>query len=281
MSASLYDVLEVQPDASPEIIRAAVRVKLNQHHPDHGGDPEVCKRVIEARDTLLDPDLRTAYDESMGVQSRVKPEPKPDEPVVEVDGTSQRECTACNKMVSIFAKRCPHCDADQASRALAAPIAKCGACGALPIELHGDESCPECGCPVIRLDGYYNGDIERYGPSTINHETVIRFFATDSMYIQIVQGDQPKNARKTREDYLVYVLSSFWVNQPYKTSTDTLSYKLNGPYLEFEFDPIKLPNSHARKYSGQIHPTEVPFTIRSGKTMRRTKFTFQQAEFDD
>lgn len=43
-----YEVLEVSPTASTEIIRAAYRQKLLKTHPDHGGDPQQFAEVQKA-----------------------------------------------------------------------------------------------------------------------------------------------------------------------------------------------------------------------------------------
>lgn len=43
-----YDVLEVQPNASAEVIKAAYRQKLLKHHPDHGGEVAAFNEVQKA-----------------------------------------------------------------------------------------------------------------------------------------------------------------------------------------------------------------------------------------
>lgn len=43
-----YDVLEVQPNASAEVIKAAYRQKLLKHHPDHGGEVSAFNEVQKA-----------------------------------------------------------------------------------------------------------------------------------------------------------------------------------------------------------------------------------------
>ena len=43
-----YDVLEVSPNASPEIIKAAYRQKLLKTHPDKGGSPAEFQEVRDA-----------------------------------------------------------------------------------------------------------------------------------------------------------------------------------------------------------------------------------------
>jgi DnaJ homolog subfamily C member 19 len=49
-------MLGVSPDASEAEIRAALRAKLieTRAHPDHGGNAESTRRLIAARDLLLE-----------------------------------------------------------------------------------------------------------------------------------------------------------------------------------------------------------------------------------
>jgi hypothetical protein len=57
-----YDLLQVRPEASVEVIRAAYRALAKLHHPDAGGEPEVMKQLNEALQVLTDPARRGAYD---------------------------------------------------------------------------------------------------------------------------------------------------------------------------------------------------------------------------
>jgi curved DNA-binding protein CbpA len=62
-----YRLLQVQPDASVEVIRASYRtlmLKLKQH-PDLGGSAEAAAILNEAYEVLSDPDRRTAYDKEL------------------------------------------------------------------------------------------------------------------------------------------------------------------------------------------------------------------------
>jgi len=63
----LYTLLGLDPDASPEAIRAAARRKGREAHPDRGGDPAAFLEVMRARDTLLNPDARRAYHREKGL----------------------------------------------------------------------------------------------------------------------------------------------------------------------------------------------------------------------
>lgn len=66
---TLYDILKVQPDAPPEIIRAAYKAMSNMYHPDkNGGDPdanEQMQRINDAYKVLSDPKLRAQYDDEL------------------------------------------------------------------------------------------------------------------------------------------------------------------------------------------------------------------------
>ncbi len=70
MQPTLYQVLQVDPSADPEIIDVAYRRLAMKHHPDRGGGPEAQERMRQlnaARDVLRDPARRAAYDRSMGI----------------------------------------------------------------------------------------------------------------------------------------------------------------------------------------------------------------------
>jgi DnaJ-class molecular chaperone len=47
-----YDILGLQPNASPEEVKKAYKKQALQHHPDHGGDEEKFKEVTEAYEIL-------------------------------------------------------------------------------------------------------------------------------------------------------------------------------------------------------------------------------------
>lgn len=69
MGNSLYDILEVSPDASAEAIRSAYRALSQRCHPDkHAGDPaavELMAQINRAYAILSDPLQRKNYDASL------------------------------------------------------------------------------------------------------------------------------------------------------------------------------------------------------------------------
>lgn len=67
---TLYQILQVDPSADPEIIEVAYKRLALRHHPDRGGGPEAQERMRvlnAAREVLRDPERRAAYDRSLGI----------------------------------------------------------------------------------------------------------------------------------------------------------------------------------------------------------------------
>jgi hypothetical protein len=66
-----YRVLQVDPAAHPEVVRAAYRTLLRVlgKHPDLGGSGGEATRIIEAYRTLGDPERRRAYDQWLAAHS--------------------------------------------------------------------------------------------------------------------------------------------------------------------------------------------------------------------
>lgn len=66
---SLYDDLELPPDASPEDIKRAYRKKAQKAHPDRpGGDPAKFQLIQRAYDILGDEAKRKRYDSGVNVE---------------------------------------------------------------------------------------------------------------------------------------------------------------------------------------------------------------------
>jgi DnaJ-class molecular chaperone len=58
----MYDVLDLDRNASQDDIKKAYRKLARLHHPDKGGDPEKFKKVQEAYEVLSDPQKRENFD---------------------------------------------------------------------------------------------------------------------------------------------------------------------------------------------------------------------------
>jgi DnaJ-class molecular chaperone len=69
MPADYYRVLQIDPDAEPEVVAAAYRKLAAKYHPDVNASPEAAERMREinvAYDTLGDPFKRSEYDRAKG-----------------------------------------------------------------------------------------------------------------------------------------------------------------------------------------------------------------------
>lgn len=64
-----YVVLQVDPSAEPEVVRAAYRALAQKYHPDvdGGGAPERMVEINRAWDVLCNPETRALYDRSRAV----------------------------------------------------------------------------------------------------------------------------------------------------------------------------------------------------------------------
>ena len=59
---SLYDTLQVIPQADREVIQASYRVLMRKHHPDAGGSTQKAQEINNAYDTIGDDNRRKVYD---------------------------------------------------------------------------------------------------------------------------------------------------------------------------------------------------------------------------
>lgn len=63
---TLYQLLNVDPRASTDVIQAAFKALILKYHPDKpGGVPAIFRQLTEARDLLVDPRKRQYYDHSL------------------------------------------------------------------------------------------------------------------------------------------------------------------------------------------------------------------------
>lgn len=62
MKLTLYDILNITPEATPEQIKKAFRDLSLIHHPDSGGDSESFLSILKAYETLSDPERKSDYD---------------------------------------------------------------------------------------------------------------------------------------------------------------------------------------------------------------------------
>jgi serine/threonine protein kinase len=71
MSVSIdpYRILEVDHRASDLVIKASYQALMKKHHPDHGGDEKMAKKVNEAYDILSNSVKRKDYDREAGATS--------------------------------------------------------------------------------------------------------------------------------------------------------------------------------------------------------------------
>lgn len=80
---TLYQTLQVDPAADPDVIEAAFRRLALKHHPDRSTDPESPTRmraILEAKSVLLDEGQRRRYDGSIGIVRPPPPPPRPPRP---------------------------------------------------------------------------------------------------------------------------------------------------------------------------------------------------------
>lgn len=67
---TLYQTLQLDPEADPEVVEAAFKRLAFKHHPDRSKDPASAakmREILQARDVLSDPKRRLAYDRSIGI----------------------------------------------------------------------------------------------------------------------------------------------------------------------------------------------------------------------
>ena len=92
----LYEVLQVDRTAEPEVLRGAYRALARKYHPDFGGSARLMASINDAWAVLGDPERRAAYDvepqSSAGRPAPASspihaPDPPPAEPQVHAAGS--------------------------------------------------------------------------------------------------------------------------------------------------------------------------------------------------
>lgn len=106
-----YRILQVQPDAPLEIIRASYRtlMKKLKHHPDLGGDEWNAAVINEAYATLADDHRRREYDKKLLAQYTKRSSP---DNCLSGDDAANTSCPFCKGMLSgmtAHEETCPSC----------------------------------------------------------------------------------------------------------------------------------------------------------------------------
>jgi hypothetical protein len=103
-----YRILQVQPDAVPEIINSSYRIMMRElkKHPDLGGSTDEAALLNEAHHVLSDPVQRAAYDNELFHQFIQSPRARAEKPV------AWASCPICQCPLSQEAApgdMCPRC----------------------------------------------------------------------------------------------------------------------------------------------------------------------------
>ena len=78
----LYEVLQVDRHAEPEVIRGAYRALARKYHPDFGGSVRLMASINEAWSILGDPARRVAYDGESQSAGELRTDPTASSPIV-------------------------------------------------------------------------------------------------------------------------------------------------------------------------------------------------------
>lgn len=176
-SRTHYSTLFVQPDAPPEVIKAAWRALMSARrvHPDLGGDHDEAVRLNTAYEVLGDPVRRAAYD--AGRQA-----PPPDRARA-ASATRPAPATPSEPPASATA-----------AAAGASPGRGCPFCGQPhTASLRRDTRCDACGSPLAQLPER----VRRPGrPDGLHGRRQDTRFARDAMVELWLPGEsQPRRAR--------------------------------------------------------------------------------------
>ena len=64
-SVNLYDILNVDNDATLKEIKSSYHKLSKEHHPDHGGDEEIFELIVHSYNILRNDETRAEYDSIM------------------------------------------------------------------------------------------------------------------------------------------------------------------------------------------------------------------------
>jgi DnaJ domain len=134
---NLYRLLQVQPEAPVEVIKASYRALMTtlRAHPDLGGSPELAAQLNDAYAVLSDPERRAAYDRTLKRRTAKAAQPASGEaPAARLDPALWRQ-----------SGRCPLCEHPMGTLAVKAP------------------RCPSCGSPLTPAPGPDCADAELLG----------------------------------------------------------------------------------------------------------------------
>jgi hypothetical protein len=142
-----YEILHVQPDAPPALIKASHRTLMQglRMHPDLGGDHAQAVLLNEAFATLNDPARRAEYDRVLALQDPqpreepAGPQPSPATPSPTVDDATRTQGAGFN------AACCPFCETPLLRGAADFP----------------DAACTACGCALFPAQKHQAGDLSR------------------------------------------------------------------------------------------------------------------------
>lgn len=129
-----YRILQVQPDAPPEIIRSCYRTLMQtlKHHPDLGGDDWNATLINEAYNTLMNPERRAEYDRNLAKRGGITDFNRNNKDTGQKQNVEKPEkTTQANKPYrsqTTSAKLCHFCDQPWSTDASSDPDAVCADC---------------------------------------------------------------------------------------------------------------------------------------------------------
>ena len=162
-----YRVLQVQPDAAPDVIRASYRILMQKLkiHPDLGGDDWNAAVVNEAYNVLCDRDRRAAYDAEQRTQF--------------MDVGSINRSSGTRTGAGRSARRDPFAARNHGKSAFEPMI--CVLCHQLTniaLALPGPRRCHACRSPLTRVDSVVPGDAGKRALPRLERSAPIRYLRT-------------------------------------------------------------------------------------------------------